>query len=272
MASPYGIRKFINKIYRTRFFLSRLTRSRVVGWIVERMFFKNDDVIFLPRDSVFTIDETVEAPGSVAVPSGVVEHFIREAAFIWIMDFCICRDSEGCRDYPVEYGCIFLGPAADGINPGFGRPATADEATAHARRCREAGLVHMIGRNRIDTIWLNIGPPERLMTICNCCPCCCLWQTLPYMHPDISRKIFRMPGLHMAVDETCTGCGVCTKGICFVDAIHIADGRAVIEQSQCRGCGRCVSVCPQNAVSAVIENKAFIKNAIRQISKSVDVT
>lgn len=272
MATPYGIRKLINKIYGTRFFWSRMTRYRVIGWIVERLFFKNDDVIFLPRDSVIAINETVDAPASIPVPSGIVDHFIKKAASVWIMDFCICRDSEGCRDYPVEYGCIFLGEAADGINPRFGRRATAEEAMAHARRCREAGLVHMIGRNRIDTIWLNLGPPGKLMTICNCCPCCCLWQTLPHMHPDISRKMFRMPGIHMEVGQNCTGCGVCTNEDCFVDAIRMIDDRAVIDQSQCRGCGRCASLCPQAAISVVIENKAFMENAIRQISKSVDVT
>jgi ferredoxin len=272
MATPYKIRKFINKIYGSRFFWSKMTRHRVVGWIVERIFFKNDDVIFLPKDSVISINETVNPPESMPVPSEVVDHFIRQASFVWIMDFCICRDSAGCKDYPVEYGCIFLGEAAGGINPRFGRRATADEAIEHARRCRQAGLVHMIGRNRIDTIWLNLGPPGKLMTICNCCPCCCLWQTLPHMHPDISRKMFRMPGIHMLVGEGCTGCGICLKDPCFVDAIHMVEGRALIDQSQCRGCGRCASACPQKAISVVIENPAFIENAIRQISKSVDVT
>lgn len=271
MASPYAIRKLINKIYATRFFWAGLTRYRVIGWLIERMFFKNDDVVFLPKDSVFAINETIAPPESLAVPSGMVEHFIRAAGVIWIMDFCICRDSEGCKDYPVEYGCIFLGAAADEINPAFGRRATAEEAVAHVRKCREAGLVQMIGRNRIDTLWLNIGPPGKLMTICNCCPCCCLWQTLPYMHPDISRKISRMPGIQMEVNDNCTGCGICTNGTCFVKAIHIDNGCAVIDQSQCRGCGRCASVCPSHGVSMVVKNPAFIQNAIRQISRSVDV-
>lgn len=271
MASPYWIKTLVKKIYWTRFFLSRLTRCRPIGWLVDQMLFKNDDVIFLPRDTVIPINEEVEAPAGFVAPSEIVDHFIKEAAYIWIMDFCICRDSARCRDYPVEYGCIFLGTAAGGINPKFGRPATVDEALAHARRCREAGLIHMIGRNQLDTVWLNIGPSEKLMTICNCCPCCCLWQTLPYLHPDISRKMYRMPGFHMEVLENCIGCGVCTNDICFVDAIHILQGRAVIDQNQCRGCGRCAIACPHEAVAVVIEDEAFIENAIERISKAVDV-
>jgi ferredoxin len=272
MSSPYWIRTLINRIYGARFFLSRLTHCRFFGRLADWMLFRNDNVIFLPKDEVLPVHETVEAPEGMVLPSEVVAYFIQNASFIWIMDFCICRDSAKCGSYPVESGCIFLGAAAKGINPRFGRPATAEQALAHARQCREAGLVHMIGRNHIDTVWLNVGPPEKLMTICNCCPCCCLWQTLAFLSPGISRKIRRMPGIHMEVGETCTGCGICTSGLCFVDAIHIEKGRAVIDQNRCRGCGRCAEACPQGAVSLVAEERGCIEAAIRQISQSVDLS
>ena len=93
---------------------------------------------------VIPVNQSVEQPESLAVPSQVVEHFIRKAAFHWVMDFCICRDSAHCKDYPVEYGCIFLGTAASDINPRFGRPVTMAQALDHARRCRESG-VHIRG-------------------------------------------------------------------------------------------------------------------------------
>jgi len=69
------------------------------------------------------------------------------------------------------------------------------------------------------------------------------------------------------------GCGTCTKeGVCFVDAIRLEGERAVIDQNECRGCGRCAAVCPKDAIRVVIENDAFIENAIRRISNDVDVT
>ena len=34
----------------------------------------------------------------------------------------------------------------------------SDEAIEHVDKCHEAGLVHIIGRNKIDSVWLNIGP------------------------------------------------------------------------------------------------------------------
>ncbi len=272
MSSPYWIRTLINKTFFARFFISRLTHFRPFGRIVDQMLFKNDEVYYLPQDRVIKIDKAVEEPESLAAPSQVVDHFIRNAGTHWIMNFCICRDSAQCKNYPIEYGCIFLGEAARHINPRFGRLVTMEEALAHARRCREAGLVHLIGRNKLDTVWLNVGPSEKLMTICNCCPCCCLWKVLPIITPVISSKVSRMPGVHVEVTDRCTGCGVCAGDVCFVNAIALEGDRAVIDQAECRGCGRCAAVCPNEAIRVVIDDKAYIARAIERISELVDVS
>lgn len=272
MGSPYWVRTLINKTFSMRFTLARATRLPLIGRLVDYLLFENDEVVYLPVDKTVPIDRSLETPESLAVPSQVVDHFIRKAAFHWIMNFCICRDSAQCRDYPIEYGCIFLGAAAADINPAFGRPVTMDEALAHARRCREAGLVQLIGRNKLDTVWLRVGPSDRLMTICNCCPCCCLWKILPLMTPAISNKVSRLPGIHMAVGDQCRGCGVCTHEVCFVDAIRLVNERAVIDQASCRGCGRCAVVCPQQAITVVIDDAAYITHAIGRISRLVDLS
>ncbi|MEW6076837.1 MAG: 4Fe-4S binding protein [Thermodesulfobacteriota bacterium] len=271
MGSPYWIRTLINKTFSSRYLLARLTRFRAIGRIVDHLLFKNDDIIYLPGDQIVPVDKTVNESESLALPSQVVEYFIRKAGTHWIMDFCICRDSSRCQSYPINYGCIFLGEAARGINPAFGRLVTMEEALAHARRCREAGLIHLIGRNKLDTVWLNIGPPDKLMTICNCCPCCCLWKILPVITPAISSKVSRIPGLHLEVTDRCVGCGACARDICFVKAITMEGGRAVIDQEECRGCGRCESVCPQKAIRVVIDDEKYIIHAIERISEIVDV-
>jgi len=272
MSSPYWIRTLINKTFSGRFFLARLTHFPPIGRMVEKLLFENDDIIYLPSDQLVHIGETIEDPESLMVPSQVVEHFIKSAGTHWIMDFCICRDSSRCKDYPIEYGCIFLGEAAAEINPAFGRLVTMEEALAHARRCREAGLVHLIGRNKLDTKWLNIGPPEKLMTICNCCPCCCLWKVLPAITPSISAKVSRMPGLHIEVTDLCVGCGTCVDNVCFVQSIILEAGQAIIDQAECRGCGRCAAVCPQSAIKVVVEDNALIAHAIGNMEKLVDIS
>ena len=128
----------------------------------------------------------------------------------------------------------------------------------------------MVGRNKLDVIWLGIGPGEKLLTICNCCPCCCLWKVLPDITPMISSKVNRLPGMHVQVSDSCLGCGECTQGICFVDAIQLVDDRAVIS-SYCRGCGRCVEICPNEAIELIIEENSYVENAIQQLSQQVDV-
>lgn len=274
MTGPYWIKTLINKTFSGRFFFSGLTRHPRVGRVVDKMLFEGDEIFYLPKDRVIAIGETVDpsAVQTTAVPSMVLEHFIREADFRWIMDFCICRDSTGCKDYPVELGCLFLGEAARGINPKFGRPVGESEALAHVARCRDAGLVHLVGRNKLDTVWLNIGPSHRLLTICSCCPCCCLWKVLPVIDTRISQKVNRMPGVRITVTDECVGCGACTQGICFVEAIRLDGKQAVIDDEQCRGCGRCADTCPNNAIRVEIDRTDYIEAVIERISGLVDLS
>ena len=272
MASPYWLKFLINKTFSQRFFFSKLTNYPVFGRLVDYLLFDGDDLLILPKDNIIPINASVDQPESLAAPSQVVDHFIRQANARWLMDFCICRDSTQCRDYPVELGCLFLGDAAKNINPKFGRLVTEEEALDHVRKCREAGLVHLIGRNKLDMVWLNAGPGEKLLTICNCCPCCCLWKILPSIAPEIGDKVSRMPGIHVQVTDDCVGCGTCTKNVCFVNAITIEEKQAVIDSEVCRGCGRCVDICPKEAIELIIEDAHFIAESIKRLEKVVDVT
>jgi ferredoxin len=270
MSQPAWFVKLVQRLFPHRFLLARLTRIPLVGKITDRLLFGGDDLIYLPQDQVIAVNQALDKPGEMVLPSQVVEHFIEKASCHWIMNFCICRDSTGCEDYPVDLGCLFLGQAAMGINPQLGRRVTKTEALEHVTRCREAGLVHLIGRNKLDTVWLGVGPGDRLLTVCNCCPCCCLWRMLPDIAPQIGTKITRMPGVAVTVTERCVGCGTCTE-VCFVDAIHLVNGRAV-RSEECRGCGRCVDVCPQQAIEITIANDRLVEEAIARISALVDVS
>jgi ferredoxin len=164
-----------------------------------------------------------------------------------------------------------LGEAVNQINPKFGRLVSKDEALEHAQRCREAGLVHMIGRNKLDSVWLGAGPSQKLLTICNCCPCCCLWGIIPQLSPLIRDKVSRMPGVNVMVTERCIGCGTCSEGVCFVDAIQVVDGFAVINET-CRGCGRCVEICPNEAIELSVDYDEIPSAMIKRISSLVDIT
>jgi len=270
MSRPLWFVKLLKKAYPGRFLVAGATRVPILGDIAERYFFDGDDLMYLPKNRVIQINQSVQPVDEMVLPSEVVDHFIERANYHWIMNTCLCRDADNCREYPIDLGCLFLGEATLDINPQLGRHVTKEEALEHVRRCREAGLVHLIGRNKLDTMWLGVGPGERLLTICNCCPCCCLWRVLPHIAPRIGDKISRMPGVTVEVNDHCVGCGVCTQDVCFVDAIQLVDGRAVISQA-CRGCGRCVSVCPQEAIKIYIEYGQLVEDSIARISQLVDV-
>jgi NAD-dependent dihydropyrimidine dehydrogenase PreA subunit len=274
MARPVWFVKLIQRFFPRRFALARLTRLSFLGKVVDHGLFDGDNIIYLPKDGSvksIQIHESIRTQGDIVLPSQVVEYFIDKSNYHWIMNFCICRDSDGCQDYPVELGCLFLGEAVLNIRSEYGRLVSKDEALEHVRRCQEAGLVHLIGRNKLDTIWLGVGPGEKLMTICNCCPCCCLWKMLPQLTPMISNRVTRMDGVSVTITDLCGGCGTCCEGICFVDAIHLVNGRAIIDD-ECRGCGRCVEVCPNEAIELKIASSAFVQEAIERLAPLVDLS
>jgi ferredoxin len=237
---------------------------------VDYFVFRGDDMIILPKDESIKINVPLDYPESTIIPSQVVENYINQAEYHWVMDFCMCRESDGCQDYPQKLGCLFLGEPVLKINSKLGRRVSKEEALEHARLCREAGLVHTIGRNRLDSIWLGTSPVEGLMTICNCCPCCCLWGIVPDITPRISQKITRMPGVVVKIGDNCQGCGTCTDGICFAEAIQVLNGKADISL-ECRGCGRCVEVCPESAITLSINGGKSIQDAINRLDKLVDL-
>ena len=264
----------MKKAFPGRRLIAKMTKAPLLGRAVDKMLFDGDDIMYLPKDSValktIQIGKSLEKPEEIALPSEIIHHFIDKANFHWIMNFCICRDASKCKDYPIEYGCLFLGEAAKGINPKLGREVTKEEAHEYLNKCRDAGLVHLIGRNKLDATWLGVSPGDRLLTVCNCCPCCCLWKILPDLKSEIGRKVTKMPGVDVRVTDACNGCGTCTEGVCFVNNITLVNGRAVIGD-QCRGCGRCVEVCPESAIEMTIENMDFVQSSVDRVDSVVDV-
>ena len=271
MARPLWFVKLLKKTFPNIKLIAKLTNLPILGTIIDYLLFKGDDIIYLPKDKVIEINKPMGEYDEYILPSQVLEYFINKANHHWVMNFCICRSSMDCKDYPIDLGCLFLGDAVLDINPQLGRLVSKEEALDHLRKCREVGLVQMIGRNRLDAQWLGVKPGEKLLSICNCDPCCCLWRVSSILSPKIGAKIKKMPGVNVRVTDKCIGCGTCTKGVCFVDAIEIIDNHAIIN-NECRGCGRCVEICPQKAIDLIIEDVQYVKKSIEKIDKIIDVT
>ncbi|MBI9049229.1 MAG: 4Fe-4S binding protein [Anaerolineaceae bacterium] len=269
MATPLWFISFIKYLFPQKANIAKLSRIPVIRELVDYILFHNDGVVYLTRDAVIPIREEINSVQNTVLPSQVVSHFIEKANHHWIMNNCLCRDASQCDSYPHDLGCLFLGETVTKINPELGRIVSKAEALAHAEKCREAGLIHMIGRNKLDSVWMGVGPGHKLMTICNCCSCCCLYSVLPQLDDSISKKITRMPGVYIQVTEACVGCGTCTKNVCFVDAIKLVDGKAIISED-CRGCGNCIEICPHGAIEITIHEEAYVDKVIEKISPLVD--
>lgn len=228
----------------------------------------DDALICVPNNKVI-INQKIDKKGDVVLPTQVIDHFIEKSNFRAIMNYCICRESNSCKDYPIELGCLFMGEAAKGIHPEMCRVVTKEEAREHVRKCQKAGLIHLVGRAKLDTIWLNIGPHEKLFTVCNCCPCCCISLAVPYMSPQLTDWFYRMPGVSVKVTDKCIACGKCLDA-CIYGGI-VLEGESASITDQCRGCGRCVEVCPQKAIE-LHWDKASVKKSIDFLSSRVSVT
>jgi Pyruvate/2-oxoacid:ferredoxin oxidoreductase delta subunit len=260
MTRPLWWTTLTKKSFKTMFTWAKMTKWPIVGGIMKRWLFKNDYLIFLPKDSVIQINETFESPIDTVVPSQVIANFIEQATHHFITNFCLCRESLQCKTYPRDHGCLFLGDAVLNINPKLGRIVTKEEAYQHLAKSREKGLIFMVGRNKMDSVWLNVDD-NKLMTICSCCPCCCIFRMQPYLRDDIKRNITRMPGVTISVNDKCIGCGTCIKTGCFMNALEIVDKKIHIKDN-CKICGRCASVCPQHAIDIVVNDPTFVQQSI----------
>jgi len=80
------------------------------------------------------------------------------------------------------------------------------------------------------------------------------------LHPGETDRqpFFGMPIAKVA-REQCTGCGICEKA-CRYNAIHVQDGKAVVDEGFCEGCRVCLYVCPEQCISL----KTIERGAVRR--------
>ena len=187
------------------------------------------------------------------------------------MNSCLCRKSNNCKDYPQDIGCIFLGPTANKIPEHIGKKSTVEEALAQVDEADAAGLSHIIGRNKIDTVWMNIRPGKGLLTICHCCPCCCLWKVYPNLDDEISDKLEKLDGVSVELHEdNCRMCKKCLNEICMFQAISLKDDKISIDHDICKGCGLCVNACKFDAITIDYTDET-IDNVINRMDNLLEI-
>lgn len=260
----------VNRVFNWRFWIAGLTKkSKIAKKVINKLLFEKDDVVIIPN--TIPVNQKIESEPTEFLPTDVMKEVIKQCDDIVIMDTCLCRTSNKCEDYPQDIGCIFLGPTSRKIPRTIGHTATVEEALAHVDKADAAGLSHLIGRNKIDSIWMNVRPDEGLLTICHCCPCCCLWKVLPNLHDDISSKVTKLNGVTVTYDEEkCKNCMKCTKkDVCMFEALTLKDNKINIDPNKCLGCGLCANVCKFDAITIDYTDKS-INNVINRMYNLIE--
>ena len=243
-------------------------KSKVYRKIIDKMLFEDDEIIVIPN--TININQKIESEGSEFLPTQVIKDVIKRCDDIVIMNSCLCRSSNNCQDYPHDIGCIFLGPTARKIPKHIGHLATVEEALAQVDRADAAGLSHIIGRNKIDTVWMNIRPEKGLLTICHCCPCCCLWKVYPNLDEEISDKLEKLEGVTVKLqEENYRKCKLCLNA-CMFDSISLKDNKISIDYDNCKGCGLCVNACKFDAITIEYSEKT-IDNIVNRIDDLLEI-
>jgi len=240
----------------------------VLKWIINPFFaYPYNEVTYVP------INVKVAPPESVTIPNKVVRRVLDLAAEIFIVDECLCRGHTKCRDYPQDIGCMVLGRAVERMHPSHGRKVTLDEAHNHVQKAADAGLIASIAHVWIDPLAFGLPDFDKLMFICFCDDCCCLYRThLEKRGPNLDKACKGLPGISIQLNRAlCQGCGKCAEW-CFVRAINMENGKPQFGPD-CRGCGRCVEICPQNALELNLTEEEILFQRIKQrIEKVADIS
>lgn len=255
----------ILKGYKYKDLVFKMTKVPVLKTIGKR--FMDADSITLTYIPVY---EDLERPPGTVAPTSVIEHFINEASHHLILSCCPCRTGNDCKDFGPDFGCTFLGPAVADVDPEVGRLVTREVALEHLRQANEAGLVSCVGKFKGDAIAMGLKDHRHLMTICHCCPCCCITTSFHHASREARDLLVKMEGVTVETTDACNGCGLCVEA-CIFKQISITDGVAVIGE-ECKGCGRCAMACRRDGIRVTVDNPAYVEACIERIGSRVEIS
>ncbi|MHA1106942.1 MAG: indolepyruvate ferredoxin oxidoreductase subunit alpha [Promethearchaeota archaeon] len=264
---PFLTAKYTRGIVYHPFVLSKLPIFRKI--IVKEYGLEDSDGSYIP------INTALGKFDNQILPAKLIDYFINKSNTIYIQTICGCRLYHDCQDYDKFIGCMYLGKDVANLKlpPEQGRFITKKEASKHVDKAIKNGLVPTFGRFTAESNGLNVEDTGHFMSMCFCCPCCCINGKMIQNATTELQGIFkRMEGLTVKVDpDTCIGCGICMD-ICVFIGRSMVDGKAVIDQDKCLGCGRCERICPSGAISITLDDPKRLDEFIERIERSVDVT
>ena len=190
-------------------------------------------------------------------------HIIKSASDIGI-SMCYCR-------HKMEH----VGMACDGpmdICMTFNNTATSLIRHQHARRVdaiEGLELLHKAYENNLVQCGENVR--ENVTFICNCCGCCCeaLVAAKKFGMLQPVQTTAYIPKVNK---ESCNGCGKCV-GLCPINAIEKQQQEnnirgITINEDICLGCGVCVRGCPKKSL-LLVRRKEQIITPVNSVHRTV---
>ena len=170
------------------------------------------------------------------LPGEQVLEILKNARSFALAD-CICRTHYARCDRPRDV-CFLIDELSDKVvGHNKARRLTLAEASEVLKKADEHGLVHM-------TLHM---PGRKIYALCSCCACCChdLQLILDHGRRDL---VVRSDYVAVSDRERCTNCGKCIER-CVFGARSLLGDVMEYNAGDCRGCGLCVSVCPEKATA-----------------------
>lgn len=192
------------------------------------------------------------------MPYKLIDELLDKSSFRLILHECMCRKAMNCKDYPHDFGCMFVGEGArylmqSEFPPGYS--ATIKEAKAHIRKAGELGLVPLGAY--VPPEQTLFGVPHNLhnkfFEFCFCEPCCCVGlKNVGYLSAKARKvtKVLENVGFIAKALPDCRGCFKCVT-VCPVRAINKNGTKVWVNEDVCVGCGLCQTACKFDGIQLV---------------------
>ncbi len=207
------------------------------------------------QGKVVPLNAIVKDNPKAVMPYDLIDEVIEKASFRLILHECMCRKGMECEDYPIDFACLFVGDGARFLMQGDGAPgreATAEEAKAHIRKAEELGLVPLAAYVPIEQKIFGVPDDHhhQFFEFCFCCPCCCVGlRNLQYLSTSTRSTLENVGFVAKALPE-CRGCLKCIS-VCPVNAINKNGSKVWVNEDECVGCGLCQYACKHDAIQLV---------------------
>lgn len=215
--------------------------------------FPNPEYRVMTYEGALTGDESFgEIPMNLSIPDtrevvtfDMVTELVRKARFI-LRQPCLCRAS---KDWTGSRECDY--PVDVCLLFDDLAEKTYAMGVGHPISADEA--LEIVKKCRDMGLIQQVSNSKEPSILCNCCSCCCLvidgYRHKQYISGKPSRFIINYNSTE------CNSCGKCVS-VCPVEALSMKDGKLYPKKEICIGCGLCVSRCERACLNMELRENA----------------